>query len=369
MNISSSRSVGSSDKGKTMKGLNFAIELISDDMYRIDARITRKGKQYRKRESVQGKRNAERRATQIVRELEGLAEESSAPVVFNSFGECISYYKKHVSHDLKSTRSHMNMVEEHLTNASLDRLQFSYDLFIQRMRVDPSKVTKRVRTPATLNRYTDRVLAVLNFCKRKGVIDGNYRFEPTEFPESARIRIITQEEISRLMTAIHEFRPYLAPIVQYNLQVPSRRGELVSLRREWVDLDNECVLIPAKYLKSKRACVKPIPLDMLDYFKSIPKDSDFVFYRLDQGKYKTLGDFKKAWRYCKEKADIKDLHFHDGRHHSATTLIRENVSEREIMQVANWSSNMLSVYYNSSGIGAAQSVQKALASVQGRVQV
>jgi len=99
---------------------------------------------------------------------------------------------------------------------------------------------------------------------------------------------------------------------------------------------------------------------MLDYFSTIPSQSEYVLCRKDGEEYKTLGDFKKAWMYCLDKARVVNFRFHDTRHHAASQLILKNVSEREVMQVAGWKTNMLSTYYNNAGTSASNAVYKAL---------
>jgi len=87
------------------------------------------------------------------------------------------------------------------------------------------------------------------------------------------------------------------------LLVPCRKTELVSAKREQYNPFNGTIFIPDS--KADIPIHKPVPEEMKPYFKSIPADCPYLFFRLDKdGNYHSLGDFKKAWRFCLKKAQI-----------------------------------------------------------------
>ncbi len=363
MRVYSGSSVGSGSKETKMKGLNYTIELISDDMYRIDARITRKGKQYRKRESVQGKRNAERRAAQVVWELEDVADAESVPVVFETFGECVDYYKKNYDR-WESNGTHLDAVQNDLCNIPVLDIQGGYDRMITKLKRNAS-VRKRGFSNATINRRSDRVRAVLNFCREHEVI-GELKLKLKKFEETPRDIPISDDDVEMLLASIQKNRPYLYPIVAFSLQVPSRLGELLNLKRSDVDVVNRVVRMRSGTTKNGRGVSKPIPPNLAEYFDSIPRDCEWAFYREEKGKNIQLGRFTKAWYTCLADTKIKEsIRFHDLRHYSATKLLHDGLPERVIMQIAGWRTNMLSTYYHKDSVEAAKS---ALALFENRMK-
>lgn len=54
-----------------------------------------------------------------------------------------------------------------------------------------------------------------------------------------------------------------------------------------------------------------MPPDLISYFRNIPVRCDYVFYRIDKGRFVALGDFKKAFNKAKKKAGLPHLRFHD----------------------------------------------------------
>jgi integrase len=94
---------------------------------------------------------------------------------------------------------------------------------------------------------------------------------------------------------------------------------------------------------------------MLQYFRSIPADCPFLFYRQDvEGEYHSLGDFRKAWHYCLKLAELTDVRFHDTRHCSATDLYANGNPERVIMDIAGWKTPMLTTYRHKNSLKSAQ---------------
>ena len=81
-----------------------------------------------------------------------------------------------------------------------------------------------------------------------------------------------------------------------------------------------------------------------------------MFYREENGEYKKLKNFNKAWRVVCEKAGLDDLRFHDLRHVSATELVKLNIPERQIMDVAGWKTPMLSTYRHKNSLKSAQKI-------------
>lgn len=93
--------------------------------------------------------------------------------------------------------------------------------------------------------------------------------------------------------------------------------------------------------KTDKGCWKPIPPDMIEYFKNIPKDCPYLFYRPEMGKdgamkYYPLGDFKKAWSNVLKAAGISDFHFHDAQHLAATDMVNAGNADRAVSDIARW---------------------------------
>src|SRR5690606_19756306 len=101
--------------------------------------------------------------------------------------------------------------------------------------------------------------------------------------------------------------------------------------------------------KNDQGCDKPIPPNMTAYFRSLPSDCPWLFYRQEMGLYHGLGCFNKAWYKCLRIAGIGNFRFHDTRHNAATALLDNGTPEQVVLTVAGWKTNMLKTYYHRDG--------------------
>jgi integrase len=192
----------------------------------------------------------------------------------------------------------------------------------------------------------------------------------TVYPEVPRDRSLTETEKLNLLNTIREKRPHLYWIVNFALQVPCRRSELVNMRRDDLDIIHRVIRVRSGTTKNDLGSWKPIPPDMVDYFASIPPTIDYLFHwpepqpRKNRSKQASqrrahgqpLGNINKSWKWCLKQAGISDFRFHDTRHMAATDLVNSGVPERVVSAVAGWKTNMLSTYYHRDGVLAAQAI-------------
>ncbi|NLD93300.1 MAG: hypothetical protein GX639_11605 [Fibrobacter sp.] len=82
------------------------------------------------------------------------------------------------------------------------------------------------KSAATINRQIRIVRAAFNVALGLELIDKN-QITNVRFlmePEKPRDRYLTEDEEAKFIEMIAEHRPYILPIVKYNLLVPCRRG-------------------------------------------------------------------------------------------------------------------------------------------------
>lgn len=142
------------------------------------------------------------------------------------------------------------------------------------------------------------------------------------FPEkdNLRERILTPEEESRLLPRCV---PHLRPIVVFALNTGMRKGEILRLRWDQVDVVNKSVRVT----KTKSGKDRTVPLNdaaagvIMSQLRM--KQGDFVFPSPKTGVAMKSVDHS-FWRAC-SLAGILGLRFHDLRHTFATRLIRKGV--------------------------------------------
>ena len=160
-----------------------------------------------------------------------------------------------------------------------------------------------------------------------------------------RNRTLRDDEYKALFGAFQRLHPEYLPIFLYSLKNPARIGDLRALRRDSLDLVNNRI----RYVSSKRKVpvIHLIHDDLKEYFRSLPPECPWLFYRPSEQAYEQIGDFRRAWKRIKQDAKIGDLRWHDLRHHALTWLIENGVSIQGAMAIGGWKTlQMIEVYHN-----------------------
>ena len=104
-----------------------------------------------------------------------------------------------------------------------------------------------------------------------------------------------------------------------------RRGEILGLRWEHIDLDKGTVFLPmTKNGSSRWALLNDKALAMLH---KAPKDTDRPFPVTDVA-------FLQAWDRLRHRADITDLTFHDLRHEAISRMFDSGMKIHEVMAMS-----------------------------------
>ncbi|MHB1700891.1 MAG: site-specific integrase [Acidobacteriaceae bacterium] len=154
----------------------------------------------------------------------------------------------------------------------------------------------------------------------------------------ARKRRASDDELARIC-AVSESAE-LPAIVQLLKLTAMRRGEVVALRWEFVDLDAQFVHLP--HTKNGTARDVPLSTAAVALLRSLPRDGERVFnVRADA--------VTKAWARARERAGIKDLRLHDIRHEATTRLSKKLSNVLELAAVTGHKDlKMLQRYFNPS---------------------
>lgn len=134
----------------------------------------------------------------------------------------------------------------------------------------------------------------------------------------------TKEE--RLLQACRNARnPYLLPIVQLALETAMRRGELLNLKWEHIDLDSKIAFLP----DTKNGESRTVPLSSIavSVLRKLPRSKHPNVFR-----GMTAEAIKRSYMRALRRAEIEGLRFHDLRHEATTRLFEKGLN---IMEVAS----------------------------------
>ena len=216
-----------------------------------------------------------------------------------------------------------------------------------------SKRLKDGIKPATVARDLDRLRAMCNAAIKLGLLSSN-PVTSVKRPkvDNRRVRYLTPHEEKRLRKALldrererrrhrgtantrlrqrhaeprrlwsaSEFTDHLMPLVLVAINTGLRRGELLGLTWECVDLQRRQLTVAAHTAKSGKVRYVPLnaeALDVLIRWKRQGSGSGPVFPSADGER---LTHTNRSWAGLMESAQLSDFRFHDLRHHFASRLV------------------------------------------------
>lgn len=166
--------------------------------------------------------------------------------------------------------------------------------------------------PATVDRELDDLRAVVNWAVASrrlhvpvspwvGVI------RPSYYNQRDR-RLQPGEEDRLLAAAAEDENPFVLPVIVLAIHTAMRRGEILALRREWIDAERRCAHLPAEATKNAHPRAVPLTETALRILRAQPHRDGSIFPV-------TANAIRKAFfDRVVVRAGIADLHFHDLRH-------------------------------------------------------
>ena len=141
-----------------------------------------------------------------------------------------------------------------------------------------------------------------------------------------RDRRLQHDEETRLFDACRQARnPWLLPLVQLAIETAMRRGELLRLRWEHIDLNRRTAHLPDT--KNGEARTVPLSMTAVAVIRALPHAlHGDVFPGV------TTEALKRSYVRATRRAGIDDLRFHDLRHEATTRLFEKGLN---IMEVAS----------------------------------
>jgi integrase len=150
--------------------------------------------------------------------------------------------------------------------------------------------------------------------------------------DNARTGIVTPEQYEALK---HAMAPHAALALSIGYHTGMRRGAILELRWEWVDLAAGVIRIPPKDTRTKKKPrVVPIYGDMrplLEMARSAAETPYVIEWRGDK-----VLDIKKTWGTACKACGLQGVLFHDLRRTAATNALMAGVPEVNIMEMCGW---------------------------------
>jgi integrase len=185
----------------------------------------------------------------------------------------------------------------------------------------------KVVTNSTVIRDLSYISSIINYARREL---GLNIVNPVSIikkppPTKGRNRILTDEELSRLLTELEKINPLYKSLTEFALETAMRRGELMSLL--WVNVNFEKCLIFLPLTKNGHSRFVPLSNKAIGILKSLKKTDDRVF-PLNKGTVSIM--FLEATK----RANLKNVHFHDLRHIAITRISKKITNVFELAMIS-----------------------------------
>jgi len=167
----------------------------------------------------------------------------------------------------------------------------------------------------------NRELACLKVIFSKAVEWGKFSGNPARNvklfrEERRRERFLSPEECQRLLS---ECASHLRPIVALALVTGMRRGEILSLEWEDVDLARGIVTVCAEKSKSRKARDIFVGTRLTEFLRAAKDNGRYVF---KGPKGDPIRSVKTAFNAASRRAGLQRLRFHDLRHTAASLMLQ-----------------------------------------------
>ncbi len=187
---------------------------------------------------------------------------------------------------------------------------------------------------STVNRDLTLLNVMLNLARREwDVVLCDGLFHGVRRPKNppARDRRLSAQEQVALFAACADTRGgYLRPIVELALETGMRQSELVALEWERISLPRRTIRLLEGTTKNGHGRAVPLSRRAVEVLESLaPEDKRHgrVFPNL------TTEAVKRAFIRTRERAGIKDFHFHDLRHEATSRLFEKGLNVVEAASV------------------------------------
>ena len=145
-------------------------------------------------------------------------------------------------------------------------------------------------------------------------------------PDQRRERRLRPGELDRLIEAARSRRnPLIIPIIKFAIETGMRRGEILSMKWDHVDIEQRAVLIPNT--KNGHARIIPLSTRAAGILGELPRTKDRVFPVSGNA-------VRLSWGRVVKRAGIDDLHFHDLRHEAISRFFELGLTTPEVALVS-----------------------------------
>lgn len=185
---------------------------------------------------------------------------------------------------------------------------------------------------------------MLRLAKRWGYVDQVPDVDMPRKPE-ARQRYLEVDELGRLLDACRRSRnPYLAAIVTVAVNTGMRKGEILGLTWERVDLSTSRITL----YQTKSGKPRGVPMNRAVYDALValqPTAAGRAGLMFARSTDRAWGQIRTAFSTALDRAGIKAFRFHDLRHTAASHMVMRGASLKDVQEILGHSDYKMTQRY------------------------
>ena len=272
------------------------------------------------------------------------AEDSEQRITFAEFYN--DHYLPYIKMHIKSYETNISVFKNHILPAfglkNMGEIKKSEIITLH-----SNMVQKKKLAPATANKVLIFISHAFNVAMQleiKGIeVNPASKIKPYLL-NNAREKYLTKEEAARLIEVINQTQQniHLKYIIPMLILTGARKGEVLKAKHEDFNLNQLCWTIPTS--KSGKKRVLPITPQLLELYKSIPKDDTPYLFASAKSK-KPYVTIYVSWNSARTRAGLKDLRMHDLRHSFASALVNSGRSLYEVQTLLGHSTSKMTQRY------------------------
>lgn len=339
---------GSPTEGGSKMRKNFGVKLegekgirrLSTRTFLLDVNVRDQG---RKREIFEGTLHEARVRLSVLKKVVKNKLPESGSLKFQTVREVLQYYHDQHFGKLPRAKSCKSIYRELLEVFGDCKLsKFTKEDFNKWLSEKQNGSGESTLRPATINNYIKTLKSAFNYCIANT--------KQLEINPIQQVKILAEENIQRktinfnqFLALYNEMPDHLKPWLEFIYKVPTRRGEVISLRNpEDIDIENRKLYLPDERSKTKKGRALHMPASMMDYFRNIPSESKWVFYRpekTDIGMVYHPLDGKgvyQALRRVAKRLNMDGIHVHMFRRTAAVNMMKAGINLNVIQQAGGW---------------------------------
>lgn len=204
----------------------------------------------------------------------------------------------------------------------------------------PKRAPKPAKTiaPGTVKREMTLLKRVLDFAKKVYKLAANPldigEVERPSVQDARDVRLTLADWDKLLAECRASSNLWLAPVVEMAVEVGPRRGSVLKLRWEDVDLAKAKIVLRGVKNSRKPSEVRTVEVGLspraVEILKNLPRSIDGLVFPV------TLAAIASAFNRARTRAGLEHFRLHDARHEMASTLVEAGWGMLELMAQGDW---------------------------------